>query len=213
MERLYAIGDIHGRLDKLKALMARIDPDPRKDTLVFLGDYIDRGPDSRGVVDFVLNLQSGYRNVACLIGNHERMFLDYIRDGGNRDFYFLNGGRMTLTSYGLSGNEDAREGDFPSAHIHFLKSLLPYYETEDYIFVHAGLRPGVPLKKQDPDDLLWIRGEFIFAPGRFGKTVVFGHTLFHQPFINDGKIGIDTGAVFGGTLTCLELPERKFHQV
>jgi len=213
MGKCFVVGDIHGRLDKLENLMAVIHPDRGKDTLIFLGDYIDRGPDSRGVVDFVLDLQKTYPRMACLVGNHEEMLLDYIRDQGNRELYFLNGGRATLKSYGLDPDEPVRENDFPQAHMRFFRSLLPYYETVDHVFVHAGLRPGVPLEKQDRADLLWIRGDFIFGSFTFEKTVVFGHTPFRQPFEDSRRIGIDTGAVFGGPLTCLELPAMKFHQV
>ncbi len=213
MGKCFAVGDIHGCLDKLEKLIAEIDPDARKDTLIFLGDYIDRGSDSRGVVDFVLDLQKTCSRVVCLIGNHEEMLLDYIRDHGNRDLYFLNGGRATLKSYGLGADEPVREEDFPEAHLRFFKALLPYYETGNHIFVHAGLRPGVPLEKQDREDLIWIRGDFIFGSPEFEKTVVFGHTPFRNPYEDSRRIGIDTGAVFGGPLTCLELPAMKFHQV
>ncbi len=213
MGKCFAVGDIHGCLDKLEKLIAEIDPDARKDTLIFLGDYIDRGPDSRGVVDFVLDLQKTCSRVVCLIGNHEKMLLDYIRDHGNRDLYFLNGGRATLKSYGLGADEPVREEDFPEAHLRFFKALLPYYETGNHIFVHAGLRPGVPLEKQDREDLIWIRGDFIFGSPEFEKTVVFGHTPFRNPYEDSRRIGIDTGAVFGGPLTCLELPAMKYHQV
>lgn len=213
MEKIFAVGDIHGCLDKLEKLMDAIKPDRGKDTLVFLGDYIDRGPDSRGVVDFVLDLQKGYSRVVCLIGNHEKMLLDYIRDHGRRDIYFLNGGRDTLRSYGLNLDRPVREEDFPEDHMRFFRALLPYYQTGDYIFVHAGLRPEIPLENQDREDLIWIRNPFIFGPGDPEKTVVFGHTPFRQPYENARKIGIDTGAVFGGPLTCLEIPAMKFHQV
>jgi serine/threonine protein phosphatase 1 len=212
MEKIYAIGDIHGCLDKLEELMDEIRPNAENDTLVFLGDYIDRGPDSRGVVDFTLELRETYRMV-CLRGNHEEMFLDYVLRHENRDLYLSNGGRYTLRSYGLGTDQPVSEEDFPEEHMQFFKSLLYYYETENYIFVHAGLRPGQPLDRQHLKDLVWIREEFIFGPCESGKTVIFGHTPFHRPFIDACKIGIDTGAVFHGTLTCLELPERKFHQV
>ncbi len=213
MEKIYAFGDIHGCLDKLERLMDEINPDLERDTLVFLGDYIDRGPDSKGVVDYFLGLRETAGKVICLRGNHEQMFLDYLRNQGNRDLYFLNGGMNTLRSYGLSEIDPIGEADLPERHLRFFKSLLPFHETEEYIFVHAGLRPGRPLEKQNREEMIWIRGDFIFGPCEFGKTVVFGHTPFHQPFVEDCKIGIDTGAVFGGRLTCLELPERKFHQV
>jgi len=213
MEKCFAVGDIHGCLDKLERLMEVIDPVPRSDTLVFLGDYIDRGPDSRGVVDFVLDLRKKHPRTACLMGNHEEMFLDFIRDQGNRELYFFNGGRATLRSYGLDPDGPVREEDFPGIHLRFFKALLPYCEWRDFIFVHAGLRPGIPLEKQDLKDLLWIRNTFIFGPLEGEQTVVFGHTPFGRPYEASRRIGIDTGAVFGGPLTCLELPAMTFHQV
>jgi len=213
MGKIFAVGDVHGCLEKLEHLMEKIRPDRRQDILVFLGDYIDRGPDSRGVVDFILELRETHDSVICLMGNHEEMLLDYIRDHSNRNLYFINGGRATLRSYGLDPESAVREEDIPEDHLRFFKTLLLYYETADYLFVHAGLRPGIPLDKQDREDLLWIRGEFLFGPGNLEKTVIFGHTPFRQPFENKRRIGIDTGAVFGGPLTCLELPAMKFHQV
>jgi serine/threonine protein phosphatase 1 len=213
MERCFAVGDIHGCLDKLERLMEEIGPDPRKDTLIFLGDYIDRGPDSRGVVEFILDIRETHPRVACLMGNHEEMFLDFIRDQSNRALYFLNGGRATLKSYGLDAEGPVREKDIPETHLRFFRTLLLHYEWADFIFVHAGLRPGVPLEKQDREDLIWIRNTFIFGPWEGEKKVVFGHTPFRHPYESSRRIGIDTGAVFGGPLTCLELPAMTFHQV
>jgi len=213
MGKIFATGDIHGRLDKLEDLMDVVEADRNEDTLIFLGDYIDRGPDSAGVVDFILDLRETYRNIVCLRGNHEELFLDYVLKQKNRDLYFYNGGRYTLRSYGLDPDTPPSESDIPERHMAFFKSLPYYWETEDYIFVHAGLRPGIPLGRQDKDDMVWIRGEFIFARCDFGKTVIFGHTPFSVPFIEDRRIGIDTGAAYSGPLTCLELPAKKFHQV
>ena len=214
MEKIYAVGDIHGCLDKLKKLMDKIKPIDESDTLIFLGDYIDRGPDSKGVVECLLELKDTLRHLVCLRGNHEEMFLDYIqRQQKNRDIYFLNGGKSTLKSYGLRTHAPLDESALPEGHLRFFKSLLYYYETEDYIFVHAGLRCGIPLAQQDKEDLVWMREDFFSGPCEFEKTVVFGHTPFRRPFMDACRIGIDTGAVFNGTLTCLELPEKKFHQV
>ena len=213
MGKIFATGDIHGCLNKLEDLMDVVEADRDEDTLVFLGDYIDRGPDSFGVVEFVLNLQATYRNVVCLRGNHEDMFLDYVLKQKNRDLYFYNGGRYTLRSYSLDPDLLPNESDIPERHMDFFKPLPYYWETEDYIFVHAGLRPGRPLERQDKDDMVWIRGEFIFARCDFGKTVIFGHTPFSRPFVDACRIGIDTGAAFNGRLTCLELPAKRFHQV
>ena len=214
MGKIFAIGDIHGCLSKLEALIPQIDIDSNNDTLVFIGDYIDRGPDSRGVVDLVLDLKKKIYTVICLKGNHEQMFLDYICHNRDKDLYLFNGGDATIASYGYRKTPGGRKIDVPDSHMSFFRSLLLWYETDDHIFVHAGLREKIPLKDQEIDDLLWIRHEFIRSPYDFGKTVVFGHTpMPHaEPLFLPGRIGIDTGATYGGLLTCVELPSRKIYQ-
>jgi serine/threonine protein phosphatase 1 len=173
-----------------------------EDEVVFVGDYVDRGPDSKGVVDYLLTLQGRY---TFLMGNHERMFLDFLQ-GKERFLFLYNGGEATLESYGGVGS-------IPAAHLAFLKRLLPYYETDHYLFVHGGIRPGIPLQDQDPMDLLWIREEFYAYPGRYPKTVVFGHTPMREVLIGEDRIGIDTACVYGNKLTCLVLPSREVIQV
>ena len=165
-DRIFVFGDIHGCLHKLELLWDRIEPRPGLDQLVFLGDYIDRGEDSSGVLDYLLRLKKVYFETIFLMGNRE-----------------------------------------------FLKELHPYYETTDYIMVHAGLRYGIPLEHQTPDDLVWIREEFIYSEQDFGKRVIFGHTPFVRPLVLPNKIGIDTGAVYGNQLTCLILPDLEFVSV
>jgi len=211
MERIFAVGDIHGCRSRLEELLGRLELDPDRDTVVFLGDYIDRGPDSRGVVETILDLRRRLPRVVCLMGNHERMFLDFLADPGEAAVFLANGGGATLRSYSLRLEDRPGPGDLPEDHRRFFTSLSLWYETERYLFVHAGLRPGVPLAGQDPRDLLWIRGEFTRSSEPFGKTVIYGHTPLRQPFLDGTKIGIDTGAVFGGPLTCLELPAMRFH--
>lgn len=214
MGKIFAIGDIHGCLGKLRDLMDRIAIDPAADTIVFIGDYIDRGPDPKGVVDLVLDVKRRVSNTVCLLGNHEQMFLHYL-EGRDEELFLSNGGISTLLSYGLTASA-ARGNEkeiMPGDHLRFFTSLSPHYETDDYIFVHAGLRPGIPLPRQDLDDMVWIRFEFINSSYDFAKTVVFGHTPLHEPYIDETKIGIDTGAVYGGKLTCVELPKRKLYQV
>ncbi|HLE18942.1 MAG TPA: metallophosphoesterase family protein [Syntrophales bacterium] len=208
MAKLFVIGDIHGCLLKLKNLMAGIEVDDRQDSIIFLGDYIDRGPESREVVEFIIDFKKSRGNVFCLMGNHEEVFIDYLKHGINKETFFINGGFSTLVSYNFP---DVIE-DLPESHLAFFASLIPYYETDRYVFVHAGLRPGIPLDQQEQEDLLWIRGEFIGSCYDFGKTVVFGHTHFLRPLIEVNKIGIDTGAVYGGKLTCMELPGNRIYQ-
>jgi serine/threonine protein phosphatase 1 len=213
MNKIFAIGDIHGCLEKLKDLMPKTGIDNQNDTLIFIGDYIDRGKFSSEVVDHVIRLQKEYKKVVCLRGNHEDMFAHYL-EGTNEDMYLNNGGINTLHSYEiiLSDDTEERKRKIPVEHRKFFESLLPYYETEDYIFVHAGMKPGLSLQEQTMHDLLWIRHEFIDAEYDFGKTVVFGHTPLNNPLINKNMIGIDTGAVYGGKLTCVELPKIKIYQ-
>jgi len=210
--RIFAVGDIHGCLSKVTRLIEVIPIDDREDTLLFIGDYIDRGPDSWGVVDYILALRKRFAHVVCLRGNHEDMLLSYITDGTDREFYLINGGDATFLSYGFSSSP-WEPPTLPDDHMAFFTNLLYSYETSDYIFVHAGLRPGIPLSDQSRHDLLWIRDEFIRSSYDFGKTVVFGHTPLREPMIDTNKIGIDTGAVYGGSLTCIELPERTLYQV
>ena len=213
MKRYFAIGDIHGCVDKLTALMGLIRVDWAEDTVVFLGDYVDRGPDSKPVVDYVMELREKYGRVVCLRGNHEAMFLNYL-DRREEQMFLWNGGRETLKSYGIDPDAEDRKTKIPPKHLEFFRTLLPCYETGKYLFVHAGVRPDIPMELQDPHDLIWIRHEFFTAEHGLKKTVVFGHTPFRrEPFVGEKMIGIDTGAVYGGALTCLELPATKFHQV
>ncbi len=214
MGKIFAIGDIHGCLEMLRELIGLIRADPALDTLIFIGDYIDRlgkGPD---VIDYILDLKTRYTNLICLCGNHEVMLLNYLA-GEDEDLYLSNGGLATLAAYGISQMDtpDERRAKIPTKHLRFLKSLLPYYETEEFIFVHAGLLPGFPLAGQSIHDLIWVRYDFIESDFDFGKRIVFGHTHMREPLVMANKIGIDTGAVFGGKLTAVELPILKFYQV
>ena len=211
MKRIYAVGDIHGCYDKLLVLMEKIDIDFESDTLVFLGDYIDRGPQSFEVVAYLADLKQRYANTIFLKGNHEEMLEKYL-SGEDRITYLVNGGQQTLESY---MNRPRPEGEpaIPSTHLEFFKSLRIYYETQNYIFVHAGLKNKVPLEKQKTEDLLWIRRRFIESKYDYGKMVVFGHTPLHEPLLLPNKIGIDTGAVYGNRLTCVRLPELVFYTV
>lgn len=208
MERIYAIGDIHGCYDKLMDLMDRIDIDLETDRLVFLGDYVDRGPKVYEVVTYLLDLKQRHDNVVLLKGNHEEMLENYLTDF-DKFTYLVNGGSQTLESYLQHCN--GAPFPIPGEHMDLLGSLDLYYETEHYIFVHAGLREKIPLNMQGPDDLLWIRSPFVQSETDFGKRVVFGHTPFPDPLVMPNKIGIDTGAVYGNKLTCVKLPEIEFY--
>jgi serine/threonine protein phosphatase 1 len=208
MSKIFAIGDIHGTFDRLQNLMQKIPIDYDNDTLVFIGDYIDRGPGSVEVVEYLLNLKQRVPGTIFLKGNHEEMLEKYL-DGSDRFTYLLNGGQKTLDNY-LSKTAQPDSFPIPPEHFDFFNSLRLYYETESYIFVHAGLRPKVSLAAQESEDMLWIRDKFIYSKYNFGKPVVFGHTPLEKPLVESNKIGIDTGAVYGNALTCVQLPDMLF---
>ncbi|MDT8444071.1 MAG: metallophosphoesterase family protein [Desulfuromonadales bacterium] len=203
--RLLAIGDIHGCLEQLSALMIQVAP-ALADQVVFLGDYVDRGPDSAGVIDYLIKFGETFPATVFLRGNHEQMFCDYL-DGQDPSAFLINGGRMTLNSYKNNG-----QWPIPPSHWIFLKTLLDYYETQDCIFVHAGLRPGVPLAAQDSSDLLWIRRDFISSDYDWGKIVVYGHTPHEKPFLTETRLGLDTGCVYGRRLTCCDVRSKQVWQ-
>lgn len=224
---LYAIGDIHGERDALCALLGELPLGP-DDRLVFLGDYIDRGPDSKGVVDRLIAL-AAERPCTFLLGNHESMFLDFLewkdRAYFGGDAFLANGGGRTLASYGYFGASDMEPGRFrlPAEHEAFYRALRLWHVEGDYLFVHAGLGReqlaekdlGYALRRARPEDLLWNRSTGDL-PHRLGVTIVYGHTplpdfgvRWNTPF----SIGIDTGAVFGGRLTAIRLPDETVFQV
>lgn len=210
-EKTFIVGDIHGCLDLLQRLIRSIPWRPEVDRLIFLGDYVDRGADSRGVVEAVMEISRTSERVDCLMGNHEKILLDFV-EGRDVSTFFLNGGTSTLNSY-RTVQPGIRPVLIPEDHLAFLRSLKTWVELDDYYVVHAGLRPGIQLENQSQEDMLWIRDAFIFSNYRFKKRVIFGHTPFSQPLVMENKIGLDTGAVYGNKLTCLELPSLKFHFV
>jgi diadenosine tetraphosphatase ApaH/serine/threonine PP2A family protein phosphatase len=211
--KIFAVGDIHGCYDKLAAMM-KILPwrKDEGDLLLFIGDYIDRGPKSREVVEFLVQLRQEGGEFVFLKGNHEKMLLDYYIQQKDQMLYVANGGAETIASY-VEGGIGRKAFVLPEEHLEFFLSLTLFHETEDYIFVHAGLKDGIPLTEQSEEDLLWIREEFIYSAYDWNKRVIFGHTALEIPFVTPGKIGIDTGAVYGNKLTAVELPRMKFYQV
>ena len=221
-ELVYAIGDIHGRSDLLGGLLGEIEADAArrdaaKKTLVFVGDYVDRGPDSCGVIERLLKgLPRGFA-VHFLKGNHEALLLDFLDDAHRLDHWRRNGGEETMASYGVDVQRltetrarpeawrEAFLAKLSTAHFDFFRHLGLQLPVGDYLFVHAGVRPGVPLDAQAETDLIWIRDEFLDATEPFGTVVVHGHTPAQAPVIRPNRIGIDTGAVFSGRLTALRL--------
>ena len=211
--RIFAIGDIHGCHDKLVTLLARLPYEPERDTLVFIGDYIGRGQQSRQVVEHIMQLRQKNPKVITLMGNHELMLFEYHRLGDRNLLEVMrrNGVDATMASYGRSNIADLRSLSFlPASHRDFLKNLLPIWQTDQYIFVHAGILPDRPLSEQDQDTFCWIRDLFLNEEHDFGKRVIFGHTPFNTPLVTPTKIGIDTGAVYGNLLTAVELPSGRF---
>lgn len=212
---LIAIGDVHGCAKTLVALIEKISPQ-KEDHLVFVGDYIDRGPNSRGVIDILLELDA---HVQCtfLRGNHEALMLDYL-ERGEFEIWRMNGGLDTLSSYRSSNGKI----EIPDHHIDFIHDTRLYYETDDFIFVHAGLRPELSVtenvRRNDDQIFLWERGHLDARKVKWEKTVVCGHTPHNQPINHDKLILIDTGCVYYrhpgmGTLTGVRLPEREFMSV
>ncbi len=223
---LYAVGDIHGEVGKLDALLEKL-PLEKGDRLVFLGDYVDRGLDSHAVVERLIGLRQSH-DCVFLLGNHESMFLDFLgwRDqayfGG--EAFLMNGGDRTLASYGYFEDPDSEKGfELPPGHQKFFQDLVLHHLEGDYLFVHAGLGRdelhesdlAYALRRTRVEDLLWNR-EAGDLPHRLGVTIVYGHTprsdlcvRWNDPF----SIGIDTGAVYGGPLTAIRLPDETVFQV
>ena len=225
---VYAIGDLHGRSDLMDRMLIRIDEDaavrPAEcQTLVYLGEYVDRGHDARGVIERLIEgPPEGFEQV-CLMGNHESWLLDFLEHAQAGAGWLMNGGVATLASYGVpfshGGNwmerlEDARAAfaeALPPEHFSFLNNLRYLWRAGDYVFVHAGVRPGVPLGDQDPEDMVWIREEFLDASTDFGAVIIHGHTIRDYPEERANRIGIDTGAFATGCLTCVCLDDEKRH--
>ncbi|NLX18067.1 MAG: serine/threonine protein phosphatase [Desulfobulbus sp.] len=206
------IGDIHGCHESLVHLLSKIVH--RADTIVFLGDYVDRGPHSKEVVTTILSLTKSHPRVIPLMGNHDFLFLKYL-NGEESSLFLQVGGKQTLISYGLSIDASTEEihQRVPPEHITFFRNLPLYWENQHAIYVHAGLMPGCHLSQQTAQWCLWARESFLSSTADFGKPVIFGHTVFPDPLITVDKIGIDTGAVYGGELTALLLPEQEFISV
>ncbi|MFA7382483.1 MAG: metallophosphoesterase [Desulfurivibrionaceae bacterium] len=212
--KIFAIGDIHGCAAKLSLLLKRLPFDPNRDTLVFLGDYLDRGPQVKEVLEQICRLRREGVRIVPLMGNHEFLLLEYHRTGDQALLPYLRGLGLenTLESYGGASLAQLTSLAFlPPEHRAFLDSLLPYWETEDYIFVHAGLRHDQPLAEQDISDLCEVREPFLNAEIDYGKRVIFGHSSFATPLVTPYRIGIDTGAVYGNLLTAVELPGLRFY--
>lgn len=223
--RIYAFGDVHGRVDLLKRLLDAIVEDTAQSArswdrceVIGLGDYLDRGPDSRGVLDLLIaNRPAETCTMTFLKGNHEDAFLTALADAGALPSWLDFGGAATLVSYGvqpIAGTptperaERMRAGlaaSVPGPHLDLLRSMPPSLRLGDFFFVHAGVRPGRALDRQDTQDLLWIRQEFLVSRRYHGAVVVHGHHMVREPEILGNRMGLDTGAYCTGILTCLVL--------
>jgi serine/threonine protein phosphatase 1 len=230
--RLYAVGDIHGRVDLLRRMQQLILDDIRgnprdRHVIVYLGDYIDRGADSAEVIDLLLKSPVPDCQSVHLLGNHEDSLLQFLDDPEIGPTWLYYGGIATLVAYDIDVGEYPWRNEIemmrlqaelrrhlPVRHRLFLQGLPLSHSEGDYLFVHAGVRPGVPIDRQNREDLLWIRDEFLASPADHGKVIVHGHTITPDPEILPNRIGIDTGAYATGRLTCLVLDgaERSFLQ-
>jgi serine/threonine protein phosphatase 1 len=213
--RIYVTGDIHGCADLLCDVIARIDDDIRRRPIpraieIYLGDYIDRGPHSRAVLD-LLAVRLVANQAVCLRGNHEAVMEEFLRDPSLLPYWQQLGGMQTLASYGVApreGNDTVAElhrrflAAFPRTHELFLQCLRDRFSCGDFLFVHAGIRPGVPLDRQDRNDLIWIRDEFLDCAHDHGQFIVHGHTPVPHPDIRRNRLNIDTAAWRTGMLTC-----------
>jgi len=222
--RLYAVGDIHGCHLEVAALLDFLQSSEhlsKSDLVLFIGDYIDRGGNSREVLDLLLKFRAEYPQTIFLRGNHEDMLLSFLNSRGPQgNAYLSNGGAEFAASYGVDPSSAAEllreelKKAVPKEHLDFLQTLEHYVLAGDYVFAHAGLNPLRDLRAQVETDLFWIREEFIGNLHYFKRTVVFGHTpyediLFHLPY----KIGIDTGLVYGNMLSCIEVQQGKIFQL
>ena len=223
-QRIYCIGDIHGRADLLAELHQQILKDsenyPGKKTVVYLGDYIDRGDQSRQVIEILLSYPLADFETIYLKGNHEQSMLDFIEYPEAAAAWISFGGREALNSYGVrlahiptkkDIPELAKQLDkaLPDSHRSFLQNTLHCWQAGSYYFVHAGIRPGIALEKQVVEDQLWIREEFLESNKNHGKIIVHGHTITPEPEIHQNRISIDTGAFSTGVLSCLILEGSK----
>jgi len=223
-QRVYAIGDIHGRVDLLEKLIDKIAaddwkrPEVESTSLVFLGDYVDRGPHSRQVIDFILKLREKWPDMLCLMGNHEQVFQMALTGDEQALKFFLRpgvGGRETMISYGATEEQiDTMSigelslwlaGAVPQTHRDFLAGLQDQHLIGDYAFVHAGIQPGVAMEEQEASDLFWIRDEFLNYEKPHPYVVVHGHSIREDVEHKFNRIGIDTGAYLTGRLTAVGL--------
>lgn len=225
--RIYAIGDLHGCADLLENAFAIIDRDlvrnrPERVLQVFLGDYVDRGPKVSQTIDLLLD-RARHHETVFIKGNHEELLLSVLADPSPLSDWLQLGGATTLMSYGISPTaESAAEARdiqaamlaaIPRSHTEFLAGLRPSFVCGDFLFVHAGVRPGVPLEQQSDEDLMWIREPFLSSTEDFGKIVVHGHTPVREPDVRDHRVNIDTGAYATGRLTILSIEDHRldFH--
>lgn len=211
---LYVIGDIHGCIEPLRRLQALIDNDrsrtrPPYSADIYLGDYVDRGPDSSAVLDLLID-RSRRQKAIFIKGNHDLMMEEFARGRRSLAEWLPYGAADTLRSYGATPEQIAAQSEelptlIPEQHVDFMASCDLSFRVEDYLFVHAGIRPGRSLDAQLPEDVMWIRDDFLNDQRDFGAIVVHGHTPVETPEFKANRIGIDTGAYMTGQLTCLRI--------
>lgn len=221
--RVYAVGDVHGRRDLIEAMHDRIGEEIARDgvadwRIVHLGDYVDRGPDAAGVLDFLTSRIAGEPRIVALAGNHDVALIDFLAHGDRTQMFRRFGGNDTARSYGThvdfataataEAGRQALARAMPQAHLDFLSGLPRSVAFGDFFFCHAGIRPGVPLERQDPEDLIWIREPFLGHPGLHPKVIVHGHTPHDEAELMPNRVDLDTLAYASGRLTALAVDGR-----